>query len=186
MKLQNEWLYWGKQNLIPKYPSHKINDKDFKLAPSKSMIIGFESNISEPPKMVVIMEPFSKQIYIYSYRENKAFITRILKDKRINKVFFSLPYAETFLYGSVTNGRDLQNDIEEYYDDYCPNLASFVSKLYKQNFTFIKQQHRYIEDNLDDWTQNHVLTGVIQVIALYEMMVEMRENNKSKKRRLNK
>ena len=64
------------------------------------------------------------------------------------------------------------------------SFSGFLTDLYKQNFTFIKQQHRYVEYDIDSWSPNILQTGTLQVIAIFELINDLRENGKQKKRRL--
>jgi len=180
-QMRVEWLFWGKKNIIPKYPDAKLNDITFFQNPPPSLIVGFESNHGEKPFMAIFMNPFTKQIYVFAFQSHENNITNILQNPNIHKAFFHRSYIEILLGVSIEKGRELKADIENHWNHYYPNFSEFLPDLYKQNFSFAKQQYRYVEGDADNWSPNIIMTGMLQVIALYEFLMTKKRSLKKTK-----
>jgi hypothetical protein len=183
-EVEEEWVDWGRKNILEKYPKAKVNDKNYLVFPPTSLIMVFEFGFYREPFMVILMDPRTKEIHLFPYVENQEAIREILQDPEIEKAVFHKPYLENAFQMKLESTRDLIPDAERHYHTPLPNVGNLLKVQYKQSFTFKKQYRRWVESDSQTWSPNHIDTGALQAIAMYELIENLRENPPQKKRRL--
>jgi len=183
-EMEEEWIDWGRENILGKYPKAKVNDKEFLVTPPVSLIMAFEFGFYREPFMVVMMNPRTKEVYLYPYVENQDAIREILQDPEIEKAVLHKKYLENAFHMKLESTRDLISDAELYYQVSLPNVGRLLKVQYQHSFTFLKQYRRWVESDSNTWSPNHIDTGALQAIAIYELIEKLRVNRSQKKRRL--